>query len=113
MKNTMTTRMLSSAMITSNNQPEAAATLPQQCKCRQHARLPTAEGLRHHGMQESSGTVSYYSGCSIDNSIQQLLLVSKEPQLFSEQVTSCDAQMQGFGTASRRSGGTACKSYTL
>jgi len=79
MKNTMTTRMLSSAMITSNNQPEAPATLPQQCKCRQHVWL--AEGLRHHGMQESSGTVSYYSGCSIDNSIQQLLLVSKEPQL--------------------------------
>jgi len=108
----MTTRMLSSAMITSNNQPEAAATLLQQCKCRQHVRLPTAEGLRHHGMQESSGTVSYYSGCSIDNSIQQLLLVSKEPQLFSKQVMSCDAEMQGFGTASCRSG-TACKSYTL
>jgi len=60
-KDTLTTRILLSEMITSNNQPEAAATLPQLCKCREHARLPTAEGIRRRGMQESSGTVSYYS----------------------------------------------------
>jgi len=56
---------------------------------------------------------SCYSSCSIDNSIQQLLLITKDPQIFSKQVMSCDADMQGFGTVSCSSGGTTRKSYTL
>jgi len=89
-------KMVSNAMTTSNNQPEAAATVPQQCRSSAVQAAPMAYGLGIMATcsQRCSRCLARVAGALTT----AFAAVDQEPlpynKTYEEQVMSCDVAVQ-------------------